>query len=241
MGHTLFGGQSYQDILGMLSSGALPFNSLASPVGLNQWTDLMAFQDFGQFLASKLMLASTGYSHDSLFNHWYIKDGERSFGPFSMLQMLEFYQQKRLHLNNLVRHPSSETWSLFTETGPFAEQSLEKLLATPELKAIYGRRKLPRVSYDNEVFLSAAGELYRGISWSLSCKGLGLVTDQSTIIELGHRVNIIINANHEHGAVQVKGKVVNLKKETNYERVAIEFDQENEFLNQFVAQRVPSV
>lgn len=241
MGHTQYGGQSFQEILGMLSSGVLPFNSLASDVGKNQWQDLLSYNDFGHFLAGKLMLASNGYSYDSLFNHWYVKDGDRSFGPFSLLQMLEFFHQKRLHLDNLVRHPSSEKWEPLSRCGPFEVKSLEKLLNCPQLKGIFGRRQLPRIPYDNEVFISASAELYRGVTWSLSAKGLGVVTDKSTIINLGQRVNIIINANHEHGAVQVKGKVVNLKKEINYERVAVEFDEENEFLNQFIDQRVPKL
>lgn len=239
MGHTQFGGQTYQDILGMLSSGVITFNSLASEVGQNQWVDLITYKDFGTFLANKLMLASNGYSYDSLFNHWYVKDGERSYGPFSLIQMLEFYHQNRLHLENLIRHPSSELWTALGDTGPFEAKSLEKLLSSPDLKSIIERRKTPRIPYDNEVFISAAAELYRGVTWSLSAKGVGLVTDQSTVIGLGQKVNIIINANHEHGAVQVKGTVVNLKKEVNYERVAVEFDQENEFLNQFIDQRVP--
>ncbi len=223
----------------MLSSGVLPFNSLASDLGQNQWVDLLKFKDFGVFLSRKLMLASNGYSYDSLFNHWYVKDGERSFGPFSLIQMLEFFHQKRLHVDNLIRHPSEERWAPLGECGPFAVKSLEKLLDCQAVKSIFARRKLPRIPYDNEVFISAAAELYRGVTWSLSAKGLGLVTDQSTVINLGQRVNIIINSNHEHGAVQVKGRVVNLKKEINYERVAVEFDQENEFLNQFIDQRVP--
>ena len=239
VGRTLYRGQSYNDILSMLSSGVLSFDSLASEVDKNQWSDLLKFNDLAPYLTSKLMLASNGYSHESLFNHWYVKDGERSFGPFSLLQMLEFFQQQRLHLDSLVRHSSGEGWSVFSDSGPFATKSLKQLLSCAEIKKIITRRKQPRIRYDNEVFLSAAAELYRGITWSLSSQGLGLVTDQSTQLNLNNRVNIIINSNNEHGAVQVKGRVVNIKKEINYERVAIELDEENEFLNQFIDQRIP--
>lgn len=239
MGRTLYKGQTYGEILSMLSSGVLPFNSLASQVGQNLWTDLIQYSDFGFFLANKLMLAANGYSYDSLFNHWYIKDGDRSFGPFSLIQMLEFFYQKRLHLDNLVRHPSFEKWETFGKSGPFEVESLDKLIHCVPIQQIIGRRKNPRIQYDNEAFISTSAELYRGVTWSLSAKGLGLVTDQATIMELDQRVNIIINSNNEHGAVQVKGKIVNLKKEVNYERVAIEFDQENEFLNQYIDQRIP--
>lgn len=241
VGSTKYTEQSYADVLAMLSSGVLPFYSLASKAKANQWQGLLSFDDFGSFLANKLMLASNGYSYDSLFNHWYIKDGSRSFGPFSLLQMLEFFHQKRLHFDNLVRHPSSDRWEAFAHCGPFEVKSLEALIACQPIKDLITRRQNPRIQYDNEVFVSAAAELYRGVTWSLSAKGLGMVTDQSTIIADGQRLNIIINSNHEHGAIQVKGRVVSLHKEINYERVAIEFDCENEMLNQYIDQRVPKL
>jgi hypothetical protein len=153
--------------------------------------------------------------------------------------MLEFYQQQRLCDDTFVRHPSLPNWLTFAECGPFQGESRKALMSCPLIHHIITRRKTPRIPYDNEVFVSAAGELYRGISWSLSAGGLGFVTDQSTLIETGQRLNILINANYDHGAFQVKGRVVNLKKETNYERVAIEFDQSNDFIDQFIANRVP--
>ncbi len=238
-GGTFYRGQNYNQILSMLSSGILPFDSFVTQSGHDHWVELLKFNDFGQFLAGKLLLAANGYSFDSLFNHWYIKDGERSFGPFSLIQMLEFYNQKRIQLDNLVRHPSSTVWETFGTCGPFEMKSLEQLMACAPINHIISRRKHPRIRYDNEVFLSSDAALYRGVTWSLSARGLGIVTDQATSIHMGQNLNIIINANNDHGAVQVKGKVVNLRKETNYERVAIEFDLENESLNQYIDQRVP--
>ena len=238
-GRTLYGDQTFTDILSMLSSGVVPFNSKLADAGSNQWEDLLKYQGFPDYLVGKLMLASNGYSYDSLFNHWYIKDGDRSFGPFSLLQMLEFFQQSRLHLDNLIRHSSSSGWESFGKSGPFAVQSLEQLMDCDSIKNLISRRQHPRIPYTNEVFVSSRAELYRGVSWSLSSRGMGLVTDESTKIEADHRVNIIVNSNNEHGSVQVKGRVVNIKKEVNYERVAVEFDEENEFLNGFIQQRIP--
>lgn len=241
MGRTQYGGQTYTEVLGMLSSGVVSFNSLLSQPDANKWVDLLKFEDFSQFIIGKLLLAANGYSYDSLFNHWYIKDGERSFGPFSMIQMLEFYQQHRVHLDNLVRHSSFSSWQPFAKSGPFETKSLEKLMACQEIKDVITRRRHPRINYTNEVFVSSRAELYRGVTWSLSCLGLGLVTDESTQIQLEDRVNIIVNSNNDHGAVQVKGRVVNVRKEQNYERVAVQFDQENDFLNTYINSRIPKL
>lgn len=241
VGRTLYGEQSYNQLLTMLSSGVVPFNAKLALSGSDHWVDLLTYEDFPLYLVGKLMLASNGYSYDSLFNHWYIKDGERSFGPFSLLQMLEFFQQNRVRLDHLVRHSSAKGWEPFGKNGPFMVESLEKLMSCEEIKSIISRRRHPRIPYTNEVFVSSRAELYRGVTWSLSSRGLGLVTDESTRIELGHRVNIIVNSNNEHGSVQIKGQVVNIKKEVNYERVAVEFDVENEFLNNFIEQRIPKL
>lgn len=238
-GRTVYRGITYTDIVAMLSSGMIHFGSEASELSLAQWTPLLKFNDFSKFISHKLLIASNSHSYDSLFNHWYIKDGSRHFGPFSLLQMLEFFHQDRLELENLVRHPSFSNWEKFGESGPFELKSLEQLLSSEELKEVITRRKHPRIKYDNEVFISAQGDLYRGVSWSLSTGGLGIVTDESTAMKLNDRVNVIINSNNDHGSVQVKGKIVNLKKEMNCERIALEFENENEFLNNFIHQRVP--
>ena len=241
MGRTKYGEKTYLEVLGMLSSGVVPFNSFLSEPGKDQWTELLKYNAFSEYLVGKLMLAANGYSYDSLFNHWYIKDGQRSFGPFSLIQMLEFYQQNRIHLDNLIRHSTYNQWEAFGQSGPFSQESLEKLIANPDIKNIITRRKHPRINYTNEVFISSRAELYRGVTWSLSSLGLGLVTDQATLLEQNHRVNIIVNSNNDHGAVQVKGRVVNVKKETNYERVAIQFDEANDFLDQYIQRRVPNL
>ncbi len=241
VGRSLHSDQSYLDVLSQLSSGAIPFVAKASLPGEKDWVPLLDFQDFSQFLVGKLMLASNGYSYESLFNHWYVKDGSRSFGPFSLIQMLEFYQQKRLHLDNLIRHSSFESWLELAKAHPFSEGALEALINNEPIKNVISRRRNPRIPYTNEVFLSSRAELYRGVTWSLSCQGLGLVTDGTTDIELDHKVNIIVNSNNEHGAVQVKGRVVNIRKETNYERVAVEFDDQNDFLKDFIQKRVPKL
>ena len=86
------------DITSMLSSGLISFNAEASPLDLDQWQPLLSYEDFGPYIADKLRLASNGYSYDSLFNHWYIKGEESNFGPFSLLEMLEFLQQDRIGL-----------------------------------------------------------------------------------------------------------------------------------------------
>jgi hypothetical protein len=241
LGKNLFKGQSFHDILSLLSDGTLTFLAQAADAGTKEWVNLLQYNDFGQYTVNKLMLVANTHSHESFFNHWHIKDGERSFGPFSFLQMLEFIEQKRLHLDNLIRHPRFSQWEPVALTTLFSEESLRELMSCEPLHRIVCRRKTPRVQYDNEAFLSASGELYRGVTWSLSVKGMGIVTDQTTKLEEGNRVNIIINSNNDHGSVQVKGVVVNLRDEVNYQRVAIEFDQENEFLNQYLEKRIPKL
>ncbi len=241
VGSSQFNKQTYFDVLSMLSSGAIPFTALASSLGGKDWMKLLSIDSFPQFLVNNLMIASKGYSYDSLFNHWYIKGRESSYGPFSLIQLLEFYHQNRLHSQDFIRHSSFSSWLKLEHSSPFKDGGLATLLECKEIAQVISRRRHPRISYTNEVFVSTRAELYRGVTWSLSNSGLGLVTDESTSMELNHRVNIIVNSNNEHGAVQVKGQVVNIKKETNYERVAIEFDQENPFLTDFILKRVPSV
>ena len=107
------------------------------------------------------------------------------------------------------------------------------------INPIVTHRRHPRIKYDNEVFISANGELYRGVTWSLSSGGLGLVTDQATSMNYNNLVNVIINSNNEHGSVQIRGKVVNIRKEINYERIALEFENESDMLNSYIQKRVP--
>ena len=232
-------GQNKMELVNLLSQGEVDFSVFLSLSGAKEFQPILNLTSFRDFLLPKIKVASNGYSHDSLFNHWYVKDGSDHFGPFSMLQMLEFFQQKRLHLDNLVRHPSHKEWKAFSTARPFNQESRTALLKDPEVMSLVSRRRHPRIKYDNEVFISANGELYRGITWSLSIGGVGLVTDESTTMSMNCPVNIIINSNNEHGSVQVKAKVVNIRKEANYERVALEFHGENEFLKTYVQKRVP--
>lgn len=239
IGKNYFYGQSFVDILKLLSSGDIDFSAVASIQDRKRYKPIMMYPDFSPFITKKLMLASNGYSHDSLFNHWYVKEENMSYGPFSLLQMLEFYYRKRVLLHHPVRHATFETWCEFNQAGPFMEESRKALLASEEIKEVVARRQQPRIRYENEVFLSGGGSLYRGIAWSLSTGGMGLVTDEATDMNFDSQVNLIINSNNEHGSIQIKGRVVNIKKEVNYERIALEFATENELLNEYIGRRIP--
>jgi hypothetical protein len=238
-GRMLYRGVSYNEIISMLSSGMIAFNSEISLAEKPPWQPLLQFNDFPSFVTHKLLIAANSHSYDSLFNHWYVKDRDNSFGPFSLLQMLEFFIQNRIELEHLIRHSSFSDWEKMGQSGPFELKSLENLLSCQPINNIISRRRHPRVKYDNEVFISSGGELYRGVSWSLSTGGLGIVTDQSTKIQLDDKVNVIINSNQEHGAVQIKGRIVSLQKEMNFERVAMQFETKNDFLDRYIDSRIP--
>lgn len=239
-GREIHRGIEFTDVMAKLSSGILAFHSEACVPGSENWVALMQFPDFCPFIASKLKLAATGLTTESLFNNWFVKDRQSSLGPFSLLQMLEFHNQKRIRLGTMIHHSTMQDWEAFGTLNPFDAKSLASMLAQPEIIDLITRRKHPRIRYSNEVFLSTHGDLYRGVTFSLSHGGLGVLTDVITNIELNDRVNVMINSNTDHGSVQVKGRIVNLKKEQNFERLALEFDGQNEFLTQFLENRIPS-
>lgn len=238
-GRDIYRGIDFTDAVAKLSSGIVTFHADACEPRSEKWAPLLLYPDFAPYIASKLKLAATGIANDSLFNNWFVKDKQSSLGPFSLLQMLEFQSQKRIRLGTMIHHPTLQDWEVFGAFNPFDGRSLSLIMSQPSITDLITRRKHPRIRYSNEVFLSAQGDLYRGVSFSLSQGGLGVLTDVATNIELNDRVNVIINSNSDHGSVQVKGRIVNLKKEQNFERLALQFDNENEFLTTFLDNRIP--
>ncbi len=239
VGQTLLGEKSFSEILLMLSSGVIDFNTKIRLSHEDRWAFMLNHQPLALYTADKLMLASTGSERSSLFTNWYVRGGQTPFGPFSLLQMLEFYVQKRLYKDNRVRHSMCDAWAPFGESGPFAGKSLDQLLGCEPLRNIITRRKTPRIKYTREVFISAGGDLYEGTSSNLSLQGLGVVVEHATSLVPGQTVNAIIKASHGQGSVQVKGRVVNLNKQGHYERFAIQFQKSNERLTRHLALHVP--
>ena len=239
-GRTEYLSTTYDEIVTMLSSGVITFYSEVRSGEGASWVSLLSFQDFPKYIGHKLRIATAKRTHDSLFTHWYLKDGERRFGPFSVLQILEFFCQSRIDLDQLVRHPSFSHWEALGTSSLFEVRSLGELLACETIRSLVSRRKQPRIEYDNEVFVSVRAELLQGVCYSLSSGGLGVLISDEALIKMGDLVNVIINANSDHGAVQVKGRVVSLRKEMNKVRLALEFENENQFLNLYISQRIPS-
>jgi hypothetical protein len=204
------------------------------------WIPALSDQQVVQMLVRQMMLASHSMNDGSIFADWYIKVRDRSFGPFPILQLLEFYQQGRVDELTLVTHPLREArWQTLGQVHPFTKSSFSQLMSCKEITAIASRRKAPRVNFSGEVFMSNNGDLYRGVCWSLSQGGLGVLSDKSTNMSVGDRVNMIINSSVDHGAVQVKGHVVSLAKEGNYDRVALQFEEESPCIGSYLNQRLP--
>ncbi len=230
---------SSQRIIELLSSGIINFSTeVKTPQG--DWVSFLKIEPILEKLLKNLMLFSSTNSTTSLFGNWYVKGIHSTWGPFSLLQMLEFYMQKRVMDDSLIHHFKFEDWSLLTDTPLFVPASLGVVLKEPTIREVVSRRKNPRIDYNNEVFVSCHGDLFRGLSVSLSLGGLGIITDHLTTMNINDPVNIIINSNNEHGAIQLKGRVVSSLKSVNFERMAIEFVGRNEFLKNYIEQRVPS-
>lgn len=239
-GRSTYSQLSYSEVAQMLASGQVDFTARARGSTSEPYSPLLQYSDFSQFMIHYLKVASHSHSYDSFFNHWYVRGPKvDNFGPFSFLQMLEFFHQDRIGLQTLVRHPSFSGWEPFERSGPFNFKSLEQILKSKSIYNIISRRRHPRISYNTEVFISGCGELYRGTSWTLSSGGIGLITEQQTTFHLNDRLNIILNGNIEHGAIQAKARVVNIKKEHNFERLALEFENPNESLDEYIGKRVP--
>lgn len=238
-GRTVYSSTNFNDIVVMLSSGLITFNAEARDPGAKEWTNLLSYADFAAFVSRKMRQATSQKTHDSLFSHWYLKDGQSHFGPFSVLQILEFFCQGRIDLEQMVRHPSSNSWEPLSSTSLFEVRSLGELLSCDAIRNLVSRRKHPRIDYDNEAFVSVKGELYQGVSFSLSAGGLGVLFSEETDIEVGDPVNVIINGNGDHSAVQMKAKVVSLRRDMNTDRIALEFADQNHFLNHYIRQRIP--
>ena len=224
-GEVTYEGMSLLTVLHNLSKGHFEFDAQIKTAGLETWQPILTNPQVTDGLLRQLMLANHSLSKGSLFNNWFLDDAKVNLGPFSLVQMLEFYKQKRIHLDSIVSHPMIEGWQPLGKNKPFTEKSLNCLLACEPLNKIISRRRTPRIPFNSEVFLSNQGNLYRGVSWSLSEGGLGVLTDETTTIHPGERVNVIINGNGEHSAIQVKGQIVSLQKEQNYDRLALEFDK----------------
>jgi len=226
-------------VLHNLSKGHFDFNAQVKTAELGTWQPLLENLQVTNALLRQLLLANHSLSNGSLFNSWYLRGSSANLGPFSLVQMLEFYKQKRIHLDSLANHSLNGDWQPLGQNKPFTENSLPCLLACEPLNQIISRRRTPRIPFNSEVFLSNQGNLYRGVSWSLSEGGLGVLTDETTAIDSGEMVNIIINGNGEHSAIQVKGHIVSLQKEQNYDRLALEFETASSKLNEYISQRLP--
>ncbi len=235
----IYEGMSLLTVLHNLSKGNFDFNAEVRNTTEETWHPLLENQVVTESIMRQLMLATHSLSKSSLFNDWHLKDSKVNLGPFSLVQMLEFYQQKRIHIESLVNHPLIEGWRTLGQCKPFTEASLGPLLSCKPLKQIISRRRTPRISFNSEVFISNQGDLYRGVSWSLSEGGLGVLTDKTTMILPGEKVNVIINGNGEHSAIQVKGHIVSLQKEQNYDRLALEFEKTSSQLNDYISLRLP--
>lgn len=241
VGDLTYESMSLLTILHNLSKGHFDFNGEVRTTKEETWQPLLENQVVTEYILRQMMLATHSLSKSSLFNDWSLQDSKINLGPFSLVQMLEFYLQKRIDSDSLVSHPLIEDWQALGQCKPFTEASLSSLLACKPLNQIISRRRTPRISFNSEVFISNQGDLYRGVSWSLSEGGLGVLTDNSTAIHPGEKVNVIINGNGEHRAIQVKGHIVSLEKEQNYDRLALEFDASSSQLNEYIGLRLPGL
>lgn len=231
--------QSITQVLDLLSRGMIHFSSVTLDVQ-KQPTPLFDDPAVADLILRQLFLAGASGETNSVFSNWLVKGEKGDYGPFSLLQILEFYKQKRISEHSLLYHSLLTDWQAMGEIDILQTKSLLALLNHSYYKDRIGRRAHPRIAYNNEVFLSSAGELYRGVCVTVSEGGVGIVTDQLTQMQVGNQVNLIINSNAEHATIQLKGTVVSVVKSMNFEKVAIQFNEVHPDLKNYIDQKLPT-
>lgn len=233
-----YGRNNLSEILSKVSSGNIPFYASVLAPYSEKWIPLAKHQELSQRIVQSLK-STNHFEGQGILGNWFVHSSENSFGPFSLVQMIELYQQNNLHTESLIRHPQLKNWVPLSEVKPFDDRSIKSLFEYPGMREIFTRRKSPRVQYSNDVCVSIEGDLFSGVSLSLSTRGIGVLLDEKTNMRVKDKLNLLIDQNSEHGRVQSKCEVVSLNRFNGQDRLGLVFAQEIEALTEYVEKRVP--
>ncbi|MCJ8277330.1 MAG: DUF4339 domain-containing protein [Bdellovibrionales bacterium] len=237
-----FGKISQEELCVAISLGQIPFYSQVSSIDQKKWKPLHKEIFLAQIISQQIKSPTHKTSEGSIYGNWFVKNGDSSFGPFSLVQMIELCQQNNLVADSLVRHSSLKGWETLSQTKPFDDKSVKSLFKYPDLSKVFTQRKSPRVYYSNSVCLTRnRDELYSGMSLSLSKKGIGIILDEKANVKVKEKLNLIINRNSEHGMIQSKCEVVSFNQCDGQDRLGLVFDQEIEPLTEYIERRVPLI
>ena len=228
------------EVLSSLQNHSLPCNVQVYQEN-ESWIRLPHHAVLGPLIEESLRNAQNEKNHpkSSIFMHWYVADGACKYGPFSLVQMVEYMQQRRVGYGDLVYHPNYFVWKRLSEMPPFADANVKALFDFADLSPAFTQRKYPRVKYDNSVLIFDNNAFYSGYAWSLSRKGLGVVVNKQTPFQLEDNLNIHIQSNDEHGAVKAKARVVSRHVKGGLEKFGLMFEQEIEALSEYIDRLIP--
>lgn len=233
-----YGQVKIDDILQEISLGQIPFFAEVQDKESEKWLPLSSHKDLSQKVVQSLK-SPEQFNHQTIYNNWFVKSDDHRFGPFSLIQMIELYQQNNLRVDSLIRHPNLKQWEALVDVTPFDDRSVRALFRYPGMGEVFTRRKSPRIQYANDVCISVEGHLYSGTSLSLSKMGIGVVVEDQTEMRVSDKLNLLINPNSEHGTVQSKCEVVSLTRSMGKDRVGLVFAQEIDSLTEYIERRIP--
>ena len=234
------GPYSASKIITKLQRAEMPFDVQVFDVDSSLWVALSRHEVLGPAVTEALRDTNEIRKNpDSIFGHWHIADGHTRFGPFSLLQMIQFLQQKRLGYEDLVYHRLGQTWLKVAATNTFKDSNVKALFNFPLLRPMFKLRQNTRVNYNNKVLVYDENAFYNGIAWSLSAQGVGIELEKNSPFKMGSRIQIHINRHVKHSAIQASCRVVSRHVTRNGERLGLAFDHKVDALREYIESLVP--
>ena len=239
-GSQQLGPLSPKQILQQLKNSELGFDIQVFDKKSTHWGALARHDSLAGMISKELREAkNTRRESKSYFSNWFIADGANKYGPFTLLQMVQYLQMKRLSYEDLVYHPNYHVWRRVSDLTPFRLNNIKALFQFTQLRPMFIARQNPRVKYENRVLVYDENAFYNGATWSLSRRGIGVILDKNTPFKVGSELQLHINRRDEHGAVQMKCKVVSRQTEKKGERLGLIFRQEVDSINEYIETIVP--
>lgn len=120
-------------------------------------------------------------------DEWFVLKGEEQFGPFSYSEMIGLMQNKFLFQFDYVWAAHLESWTSMSELTEFSVDRLSRL--AEKSTDVFQKRKHPRVSVKQPVYIHNETQMWKGTVESLS-QGGALILMENPVLLPGDDVHI---------------------------------------------------
>lgn len=120
---------------------------------------------------------------------WYIARGNKKYGPYSIDEMIQLRQQRKVFEYDMVWKQGLRQWKALVQTEEFSAHAMAERALKAETCAVFNRRQWPRVRKEIALFVHNDTNLWQARTLNISMGG-ALIELNTPYLNPGDQIHI---------------------------------------------------